>query len=379
MITVFNQCARCLLEPYAVLFVLFGIMLICSKKITVFYISVLCFALAVLWRSIFLISSSRYCAMFLLVIPIAASYIAKDYTKGYWGSIITLILGVFLLFYNTISVFASFRNNYIFDVREDIAELSQNNPEAVFFIPRKEMNRISDFDKHISGPRIEYASSPLEMGSIQPFFEQYDFGQKDSFFIIPEKAGSHSDQAANFMLGSKTIHRREIGRYYTNKQKRKKLSFYLLERFVPPFFHDADFRSSDLGKRVMNEGILKVYQPDFDVYIFQIDNKLLWFVGTDVDKTTEIIYQIHTTRPDLLPEERIKHGFDNRGFRPNPGSESGYFGKYRLFEREIPSEYPITDVYVGFNTSGTVTWSWVFLITDFASAYRGDDLQGAEQ
>lgn len=129
----------------------------------------------------------------------------------------------------------------------------------------------------------------------------------------------------------------------------------------------------------MNEGILKVYQPDFDVYIFQIDNKLLWFVGTDVDKTTEIIYQIHTTRPDLLPEERIKHGFDNRGFRPNPGSESGYFGKYRLFEREIPSEYPITDVYVGFNTSGTVTWSWVFLITDFASAYSGDDLQGAEQ
>ena len=98
MITVFNQCARCLLEPYAVLFVLFGIMLIWSKKITVFYISVLCFALAVIWRSIFLISSSRYCAVFLLVIPIAAAYIARDYSKGWRGSIITLVLGVFLRF-----------------------------------------------------------------------------------------------------------------------------------------------------------------------------------------------------------------------------------------------------------------------------------------
>lgn len=100
--------------------------------------------------------------------------------------------------------------------------------------------------------------------------------------------------------------------------------------------------------------------------LIQDGERLLWLIGTEVDKSTEVIYHIHTDEPEKLPGKRAQYGFDNRGFRVGPEkaeNELESIGHYRVFEKEIPEEYNVTAVVVGFNTDGIVTWTDSFRTT----------------
>ena len=93
--------------------------------------------------------------------------------------------------------------------------------------------------------------------------------------------------------------------------------------------------------------------------------RLLWLIGTEIDKSTEVIYHIHTDEPEKLPENRVQYGFDNRGFRvgaERAENELEPIDLYRVFERKIPDEYNVTAIVVGFNTDGTITWSDSFRV-----------------
>lgn len=57
-----------------------------------------------------------------------------------------------------------------------------------------------------------------------------------------------------------------------------------------------------------------------------------------------------------------KYGFDNRGFRTGTGRELEPIGHYRVFEKEIPSEYHVAEVIVGFNTGGKLIWEQNFRV-----------------
>lgn len=120
-----------------------------------------------------------------------------------------------------------------------------------------------------------------------------------------------------------------------------------------------------LMKGVPERAILKAYSMEFDTLVFQDGERLLWLIGSEIDKNTEIIYHIHTTEPEKLPERRIIYGFDNRGFRVGAeriDDELGSIEHYRVFEKEIPQEYNVTAVVIGFNTDGTIIWSDSFRI-----------------
>ena len=109
--------------------------------------------------------------------------------------------------------------------------------------------------------------------------------------------------------------------------------------------------------------ILKAYNSDQETYVFEdtVGQRLVWHIGWPISNATEVIYHIQTNEPDKLPEHRKQYSFDNRGFRvPKDGSpaknELKSVDGYRVFEREIPQEYNVTAITVGFNTSGTITW-----------------------
>ena len=134
--------------------------------------------------------------------------------------------------------------------------------------------------------------------------------------------------------------------------------------YVSGAVEEPDIRETDLGMIVCN-GFLKAYAPDYKVYIYQFGRRLYWLIGTPIDKRTEIIFHLHTNEPDKLSEHRKKYKFDNRGFRAGAKNElTGNMrcGQYRVFEREIPKEYNITAVWVGFNTGGKITWSRWFRV-----------------
>ena len=114
---------------------------------------------------------------------------------------------------------------------------------------------------------------------------------------------------------------------------------------------------------LLSEGTLKAYNHEYDTYVYQIENRLYWVIGTDLNEGTEVIYQIHTSNPDKLPEERRKYKFDNNGFfvgKEIKSSNERYCGKYLIYEREIPDDYPVVAICVGYSESGRIKWSAYF-------------------
>ena len=118
-------------------------------------------------------------------------------------------------------------------------------------------------------------------------------------------------------------------------------------------------------KGVPEGAVLKAWNEKYDTLVYRDGNRLLWLIGTEVDKNTEVIYHIHTDEPEKLPESRVQYGFDNRGFMvgaENTENELVGIDHYRVFEKEIPEEYHVAAVAVGFNTDGAVTWDDSFRI-----------------
>ena len=116
-------------------------------------------------------------------------------------------------------------------------------------------------------------------------------------------------------------------------------------------------------KGLPETAVLKAWNEEFDTLVYQDGDRLLWLIGSEIDKNTEIIYHIHTNEPEKLPERRVQYGFDNRGFRvgdERAENELEGIDHYRVFEKEIPEEYHVTAIVVGFNTDGTITWTESF-------------------
>ena len=113
--------------------------------------------------------------------------------------------------------------------------------------------------------------------------------------------------------------------------------------------------------------VLKAYNEDYDVLIYQDGDQLLWLIGdSGIDRNTEIIYHIYTDELEKLPENRSRFTFDNRGFRVSvdqmAANELDGIGHYRVFQKDIPEEYHITAVVVGYNTDGVVLWTDCFRV-----------------
>ncbi|MDO5138964.1 MAG: VanZ family protein, partial [Oscillospiraceae bacterium] len=112
---------------------------------------------------------------------------------------------------------------------------------------------------------------------------------------------------------------------------------------------------------LLDTGILKMYNADYDAYVYQFDNHLYWLIGKDFDAS--IIYHLYTEELVNLPEERKQYGFDNRGFRigsENDITETMDCGAYRVFTDIIPNEYSVTAIAVGMNKGPDIIWREYF-------------------
>ncbi len=116
--------------------------------------------------------------------------------------------------------------------------------------------------------------------------------------------------------------------------------------------------------------ILKAYNSNQPTYVFEDlhSRRIVWYIGWDISSSTDVIYHIQTDEPEKLPESRVQYGFDNRGFKVREenknelDSVSTEVGMFSVFEREIPAEYNVTAITVGYNTSGTIPWVEYFRV-----------------
>jgi len=81
----------------------------------------------------------------------------------------------------------------------------------------------------------------------------------------------------------------------------------------PTEFCELDVKGTDL-EEVVEKGVLRVYRPDYEMYVYQYEGELYWIVGTEYEfdegEDALIQYQMNTTQVNIL------NGTDkeNRGF-----------------------------------------------------------------
>ena len=144
--------------------------------------------------------------------------------------------------------------------------------------------------------------------------------------------------------------------------------------FVPP-----EVAGTALEEVVQN-GYLRVCQPDYACYVYQYKGCLYWIADKafhfEDNGKTYIQFQLWTTQTDKLPEKRLK----NKRYWDNIG---GYFekyeitgtvncGKYRVCKRKLPTEYSITAILTGFYKNKK--WAQIWLKS---SAFLWSKIPGA--
>lgn len=346
---VINHVIKVLLIPYFVLFVISLFFLFLKRK-KVFLILISITVFMTFWRTFFEITSSRYCVSFVILSGItiikAISIVSHEKSQGRCFSLIFLICFIGLFTYNTIKSFSSFEKKYIYDLREDIAYIAGKQTSNII-IYENEFSRITPLIDKCSFSRIKSIDDVLNDSTCEKIIYDNTPLENEIYFVLPSKFDSlFHDINDGIALGRIGISPQTIRSYSTDYNKKKK---YLIYRF-----NKLDIPPKEEFCEIVKNAVLKTYIPQYDTFVYQDNNSLLWVIGKDIEKWTEVIYQIQTDRLDLLPEDRKIHRFDNRGFFLHTQKPVATCGKYVVYRKEIPSEYPVTLISVGFNKQGNI-------------------------
>ncbi len=129
----------------------------------------------------------------------------------------------------------------------------------------------------------------------------------------------------------------------------------------PKEYVPLEVTGTDLESIVEN-GVLRVYRPDFGMYVYQYEGELYWIAEDDYEFNEKgdviVQYQLETTQIDKLPQERLQNNWqwDNLGFQFLEHELNNIkTGKYRVAKMHLPVEYSIKKIWTG-NHNGA--WIW---------------------
>lgn len=139
---------------------------------------------------------------------------------------------------------------------------------------------------------------------------------------------------------------------------------YILDGIVmyenPLQFEPLDVAGTDLEKIVEN-GVLRVYQPDVGMYVYQYEGDLYWIAEATygfINGDTYIQCQLETTQIDKLPANRLENQWywDNISFFFNEKELIEWnTGRYRVARQSLPKEYAISKIWTG---NYIENWIW---------------------
>lgn len=137
----------------------------------------------------------------------------------------------------------------------------------------------------------------------------------------------------------------------------------------PDEFVPLEVAGTDL-EEVVEQGVLRVYRPDYGMYVYQYKGELYWITELDygfVDGDTYVQFQMNTTQIEKLPEERLVYNtlWSNLGFKFSTQELLEWdTGKYRVAKYALPTEYSLTKIWTGNHID---KWIWK---TDFRPWYE---------
>jgi len=133
-----------------------------------------------------------------------------------------------------------------------------------------------------------------------------------------------------------------------------------LYRYDPVVFYEPKVEDEEL-QTVIDEGILRAYDLEYQVWIYQYGQKIYHITKPDFGslKEAEIGFPVmpRTNKPELLPEHRIQHGFDHLGFYYEDVSyqRDGVL-PYQVRVVSLSEKYPTTYLITGLYDSVEEKW-----------------------
>lgn len=127
----------------------------------------------------------------------------------------------------------------------------------------------------------------------------------------------------------------------------------------PLEYKPLDVAGTDLEK-IVEQGVLRVYRPDYGMYVYQYEGELYWIAEEEYEYVSGDVleYLTYTTQTENLPKYRLENNwlYDNIGFvfceREITEMNAG---RYRVSKKQLPTEYSVERIVTGNNIDG---WIW---------------------
>lgn len=321
------------------------------RKFSIAFLSILLFCL--FWRGFSKHGTSRYYSIIILfglfLSACASEHFIFVFKNKLVQKLVFLLLAFLLLLIHPLKDISAFRNLYILDLQNEVRTVLSEEPDNQLYIYFREFRRVGK-DYLTFQEQIKIIPRTQDF-SLQEIYHNDNLLSKTAYFIISESTDEQIFPVRRYYPQNGELVYSKIEHHFSGYKRNKFISVYKYFPLNP----SPEINIHDYYK----DAVLKAYVEEYDAFIYQEHNKLIWLIGTEIEQKTEIVYHVYTNRPDLLPEERIPYEFDNLYFRAGGKNEVGKIGRYRVFEKDIPSEYPISFIRVGFNTDG------VFISRDF--------------
>ena len=195
------------------------------------------------------------------------------------------------------------------------------------------------------------------------FLCEYDYTKSGFVANIPTKKLQLENSVYEILLrpeGKRNVFSTNV--YYNNGE----ILYVHPDEFVP-----LEVTGTDLEK-VVERGVLRVYQPDYGMYVYQYEGELYWIAEPDygfVDGDTYVQFQMNTTQVANLPEDRLANNYlwSNLGFMFQKKELLDWnTGNYRVAKYSLPTEYSLTHIWTGNHIN---EWIWQ---SDFRPYYDFD-------
>lgn len=322
-----------------------GLFLLFRKKY--YFVLALCIIFfSLLWRFFLNYQSSRYYSVFIIYGIILSIYTyykiaGKCFKKR------VLITSVMILIH-LIKSFSSFRNTYILDAIDVLGANTRHSDQLNVVVCEQEFYRTNGLLRKTDPNTTIYLAQNSETNLDLLLIATSSF-YKDLLFVTSQNVVNNR---VNMTFSQEKI----ISLFFSNKKHNRTLKIFRKERYVP-------CPGTKKIIELLKNAVLKAYISQYDTYIYQNNDRIVWVIGKELKKNTEIIYHLYTDYPELLPSHRIKYGFDNLGLKYDESKQIDIIDHYRVFTSNVPSEYPIAYAISGFNDNGDIIWTTPFSLS----------------
>lgn len=182
--------------------------LIKNKKNELFFVEI-SFFFSFAWRLFIGTQSSRYSLILVFYSILISVWFFKNSNKRF----LVIFVFLFLIIFQTIDTFASYRDNYIFLLKDNLSYLNKNNPKSAFIVDSKEYDRLKDL-------KIQYYFEYDDRKTNEENQRDYLFWGFKFFFV---------SKCDTIFLPSKNDKTCTIGHFLTNKKRMRSIDVLELE------------------------------------------------------------------------------------------------------------------------------------------------------